>query len=91
MRRATANAGPLRWLRTDTMPIVRRAILFGEAEILARTDEMLEKWRKTGSAPPAAAQRAFTEAMARLALERVRDLADEHAPEPAVQAPGAGK
>jgi hypothetical protein len=65
------------------MPPVRRAILFSEAEILARCDEVVEKWRKAGAAPEPAALRAFQDAMAKLALERLADLAEQYAPQPA--------
>jgi hypothetical protein len=75
-------AGAVRWLRTDTMPPVRRAVLFGEAEILARCDETVEKWRQAGAPPAPAALRAFQDEMAKLALERVTDLAEQHAPQP---------
>ncbi|MFY9341465.1 MAG: hypothetical protein WAT39_03170 [Planctomycetota bacterium] len=78
-------AGPLRWLRTDTMPAARRAILFGEAEVLARHEEAVFAWRKAGPAPAPAALRQFQEAMAKLVLRNLTELAEAQA------AVGAGK
>lgn len=69
-------AGALRWLRTDTMPLVRRSILFGEADVLARYEEAVAVWRKAGPAPAPPALRAFQEAMAKLVLEQLTELAD---------------
>lgn len=77
-------AGAVRWLRADAMPPVRRDVLFGEAEILARSEEALAKWRKAGPPQPAAL-RAFQDAMAKLALERLTDLANAHAPQAAAK------
>lgn len=71
-------AGPLRWLRTDALAPVRRAVLFAEAEILARHDEALANWQRA-SEPRPALLRAFQEAMAKLALQRLNDLAVEPA------------
>lgn len=76
-------AGTLRWLRTDTMPVVRRAVLFAEAEILGHHEEVFAAWRKAGPVPQPAAARAFQEAMARRVLRTLTELADRHAPVPA--------
>lgn len=79
-------SGPLLWLRTDTVPLTRRSVLFGEADVLARHEEALGVWRKAGPNPPPASQRAYQEAMAKLVLQQLRELAE------AQTAPtGAGK
>jgi hypothetical protein len=75
-------AGALRWLRADRVAPVRRTILFAEADILARHDEALANWRQGGKPPPKQ-MRLYQDAMAKLALQHVRDLADQHAPVPA--------
>lgn len=72
-------AGAVRWLRSDTMPLARRGVLFGEAEILARYEDVLANWRQGAGAPPPTVQRAFQEAMAKLAAQRLQDLVDEFA------------
>lgn len=80
------DPGPLRWLRTDTMPVARRSVLFAEADVLARYEEAVAVWSKQPApAPSPAALRAFQDAMAKLVLRQLRELADEHA------ATGAGK
>lgn len=79
----TEVAGAVRWLRTDAMPVVRRAILFGEAEVMARYAEALAVWQRQGPVPQPAALRAFQEAMAKLVLQRLGELADRHAAVPA--------
>lgn len=72
-------AGPLRWLLVDRASRVRRAILFAEADILARHDEALANWRRADRPSPVHLRR-YQEAMAKLALQRVASLADEPAP-----------
>jgi hypothetical protein len=72
---------PARWLRTDAMPLVRRTVLFAEADLLARHAEFLAAARERGGAPPAAL-RAFQDAMSELALDAVTALADERTQPP---------
>jgi hypothetical protein len=71
-------AGELRWLRTDAMAVVRRTVLFAEADVMARHAEAMENWHKAGPQPVPAALRAFQEAMAKLALRQLQDLVEAH-------------
>ncbi len=74
--------GAVRWLRQDAMAVVRRDIVFGEADILARYDEAMTDWRAAGAVPKPAALRAFQEGAAQLNLKRILALANQHAPVP---------
>jgi hypothetical protein len=65
------------WIAVDRLAAVRRAVVFAEAEVLADTDVRMEKWRGGAPAPPAAALRAFQDAMADRALATLRGLAGE--------------
>ncbi len=69
------QAGALRWLRTDRLAPVRRAILFAEVDIMARHEEALANWR-TQPKPSPVHLRRYQEAMEKLARERVASLAD---------------
>jgi hypothetical protein len=77
-----ADATPeLRWLHTERLPLVRRTVVFTEADLLARVEERLEKWRAPGQQPPPpAVLRAFQEALARQALDGVMRLTKQFAP-----------
>jgi hypothetical protein len=73
-------SGALRWLRLDTTAVMRRAILFSEAELMARHEEAIAFWQKASPAPRPKQLRDFQEVMAKLVVDGLLDLA---APEPA--------
>ncbi|MBL8752942.1 MAG: hypothetical protein JNK15_06530 [Planctomycetes bacterium] len=73
------QAGGLQWLRTDTMPVVRRSILFAEAEVLALHAEAVANWKQALGKPVPPAMRAFQEAMARRIGAQLKELVDAHA------------
>lgn len=76
----------LRWLRTDLLAPLRRALLFHEAETFARLDEALANWRKgvaggaapgpeggVAAEPPRPQLRLFQEAMAKRLQQELTD------------------
>jgi hypothetical protein len=73
------QAGDLQWLRTDTMPVVRRSILFAEADILARHAEVVANWQQALGQPVPPAMRAFQEAMAKKIGKQLQELVDAQA------------
>ena len=75
-------SGPIRWLRSEPMAHVRRALLFHEAKVLGDYESSFARFRAAGKAPPAVL-RAAQEGIARDALKWVREQADQHAAAPA--------
>lgn len=81
-------SGPLKWLRVDVIPLIRRTVVFTEAELLARYEEAIAFWQKAAAAPRPAQLREFQQVMARLVVERLEELAR---PEPAQPKPAQPK
>lgn len=76
-------AGPIRWLRSEPMARVRRALLFHEAKVLGDYETSFAAFRASGKPVAPALLRSAQERIAKDVLKWVREQAEQHAAVPA--------